>query len=221
MTDVAVALLAALACGLAGLAVPELVATLPGPAGDVATGRRLRARSALVAAASGAVVGGAVGVDWALLVLLPLVPVGAALALIDAHAHLLPTRLIWPALVVTVVLAATAALLAGDPAAFARAALAGAGVFAFFHVLWWVHPAGLGYGDVRLSAVVGVALGYLGWSELLVGVYSGFVLFVVVAVARAVRRRSRSVLRDPLPFGPFLLAGALVGVALGGHLVSG
>jgi leader peptidase (prepilin peptidase)/N-methyltransferase len=216
------AALGALLCGAAGLAVPALVRRLPDPAvSAVAARSRLRTWAVLLSALSGALVGGSVGLDWSLLFLLPLVPVAVALALVDLHTHLLPTRVIWPAAAGTVALAVVAALLAGDGEALARAAVCGLLVFAVFHAIWWIHPAGMGYGDVRLSALIGFALGYLGGTELLLGLYGAFVVFAVLGVARAVVRRDRRALREPLPFGPFLLVGALAGIVLGGHLVSG
>jgi leader peptidase (prepilin peptidase)/N-methyltransferase len=224
--DVAGAVLGAALCGATGLGVPPLIRRIPEPEryAPVAALPGLRLRAAVAAALAGALIGGAVGLDWPLLFLLPLVPVSVALAFVDLHTHLLPTRIIWPTLAATVALAGVAALADGDPRALVRAVVGGVAVFAVFHALWWVHPAGMGYGDVRLSAVVGFVLGYVGWSALLVGVYGAFLVFAVLGAVRALVRRDRSVLRTPLPFGPFLLAGALAGVVLGGswsHLVSG
>jgi leader peptidase (prepilin peptidase)/N-methyltransferase len=234
--DVAGVVLGALLCGAAGVGVPALIARIPEPApkdgeaavaryGPVAALPGLWLRAAVTAAVAGGLVGGAIGLDWPLLFLLPLVPVSVALSFVDLHTHLLPTKVIWPTLAVTVVLAAVAALADGEPRAFARAAVAGALVFGFFHALWWVYPAGMGYGDVRLSSIVGFVLGYLGWVEVLIGVYGAFLAFAVLGVVRAGARRDRSALRTPLPFGPFLLAGALAGVVVGGpmwgYLVSG
>jgi leader peptidase (prepilin peptidase)/N-methyltransferase len=215
--DVAAAVLAATCCGVAGLGVPWLIRRLPERAryASVASLPGLGLRAGVVAALAGAVVGGAVGLDWPLLFLLPLVPVSVALAIIDLHTHLLPTRVIWPTLAGTTTLAAVAAVADSDPRAFVRGVLGAALVFAVFHALWWIHPAGMGYGDVRLSAVVGLVLGYVGWAALLVGVYGAFLGFAVLGVARALLRRDRAALRTPLPFGPFLLAGALAGVVLG------
>jgi leader peptidase (prepilin peptidase)/N-methyltransferase len=70
----------------------------------------------------------------------------------------------------------------------------------------------MGYGDVRLSGVLGIVLGYLGWGPLLVGVYAGFLLGglggTLLTVLRIVDRKA-------YPFGPFMLLGALVGVLWG------
>jgi leader peptidase (prepilin peptidase) / N-methyltransferase len=227
---VAVALGAVL-CGAAGLLVPTLVARIPQPDpepdqprrptyAEVATRPGLAWRSALAAAVAGALVGAAVGLDWPLLYLLPLVPVGVALAVVDWHTHLLPTVVVWPTLGVVVMLAAAAAVVDDDLDAFVRAVLGMVAVFAFFYVLWWVHPAGMGFGDVRLSALLGFALGYLGWPELVLGIYGGFLAFAVPGLALAVVRRDRQLLRVAFPFGPFLLVGALAGIVLGGPVWS-
>jgi leader peptidase (prepilin peptidase)/N-methyltransferase len=222
----AAALLGGVLCGLGGYAVPLLIAHVPQPqVRAVATSRGLAALAVLMSAAAGAVVGGSVGMAWPLLFLLPLVPVGVALGVIDARTHVLPTAIIWPALAGVVVLAGVSALLEGDPDAFVRAAIGSVLVFLVFHALWWIHPAGMGYGDVRLSAVLGFALGYLGWGELVVGIYGGFMVFALSGLLIAVARRDRGALRVSYPFGPFLLVGALAGVAVGAeiwsHLVSG
>lgn len=226
MDTAAAVALGALLCGAGGLGVPALIRRTQDPRySHLAALPGLALRAAVLAAISGGLLGAAVGLDWPLLFLLPLVPVGVALAVIDLHTHLLPTRMIWPTLAVTVVLAAVAALAGDDLDAFVRAVIGGAVVFAFFHALWWIYPSGMGYGDVRLSAVVGFALGYVGWAALAVGVYGAFLVFAAVGVVRAGVRRDRSALRTPLPFGPFLLGGVVAGVVLGGptwsHLVGG
>jgi leader peptidase (prepilin peptidase)/N-methyltransferase len=228
-------LLGLVLCGLAGLAVPALIARLPEPAVDpqhpktpysvLAGAPGLGRRASSLAAAAGALVGGAVGLEWPLLFLLPLVPVGVALGIVDLRTHLLPTVVVRPALAGVAVLAAASALLDDDLAALVRGGVAAAVVFGFFFALWWVHPAGMGYGDVRLSAVLGLALGYLGWPELVTGIYAGFLAFAVPGLLLAVLRRERRVLKEPYPFGPFLMVGALAGLVVGpatwAHLVSG
>jgi leader peptidase (prepilin peptidase)/N-methyltransferase len=69
---------------------------------------------------------------------------------------------------------------------------------------------GLGLGDVKLLAVLGLFLGWLGWGVLVLGVAFGFVLGALVAVGMLASRRAG--LRDHLAFGPWLIAGALVAV---------
>ncbi|GAB3195018.1 hypothetical protein GCM10027062_00700 [Nocardioides hungaricus] len=227
--DPAAVALGAAGCAAAGLLVPGLIGRIPEPAPDPAdhgdhpkpSYRSIAAAPGLgpVAVAlclvAGALVGLGVGMAWPLLYLLPLVPVGVGLAVVDLRTRLLPTAVVWPALVGVVLLGCLTAYLERDPDALVRAGVAAAVVFGLFYALWWIHPPGLGYGDVRLSAVLGFALGYLGWPELLVGIYGAFLVFAVPGLVVAVLRRDRRVLKAAYPFGPFLLAGALAGVVLG------
>ncbi|MFC7493403.1 MULTISPECIES: prepilin peptidase [unclassified Nocardioides] len=218
-------------CGLAGMLVPRLVARIPErlPVEEqgvsyAAVSRRpgLAWHCAVAAATAGGLVGWSVGWAWPLLFLLPLVLVGVTLAVVDWHTRLLPTVIIWPALAGTALLAGVAALLDADPGAWVRAAIGAAVVGGFFGLLWLVYPAGMGFGDVRLSTLLGFALGYLGWAELVTGIYAAFLMFSVPGLLLAVIRRDRNLLRTSYPFGPFLLVGALVGIAAGpwvwGHL---
>lgn len=227
--DPAAVALGAVGCSAAGLLVPSLIARIPEPEPDPAdVGDHPRPSYAAVAAAptlgtvaaalclvSGALVGLGVGTAWPLLYLLPLVPVGVALALVDLRTRLLPTAVVRPTLVGVVLLGSLAAYLERDLDALVRAGIATVVVFGVFFALWWIHPPGMGYGDVRLSAVLGFALGYLGWAEVLVGIYGAFLVFAVPGLFVAIFRRSRAVLAVAYPFGPFLLGGALAGVVLG------
>jgi leader peptidase (prepilin peptidase)/N-methyltransferase len=178
------------------------IAALPGLAW------RTAAASALVAAALAA----SVGWSWSLVYLLPLAPIGVTLALVDWRTTLLPTRIIAPTYVITVLGVLVAAL--GDRSRdhLLHAAIGWAVMGGIFFVLWFVYPRGLGYGDVRLSGVLGMALGYLGWPELLTGVYGAFLLG---GVGGALLSVLRIVNRKRFPFGPFMLVAALLAVAFG------
>lgn len=71
-------------------------------------------------------------------------------------------------------------------------------------------------GDVKLGGFIGVGLGFLGWGAVVVGIFAAFLLGGVVALALvALRLRGR---RDLLPFGPYLAAGAVVGLLAGAPL---
>ncbi len=161
----------------------------------------------VVAAAFGLVLGW----DPALVVLLPLVPVGVALAVIDWRTRLLPTRLIAPSYAVTVVAVLVAWGLDGrDLGDLQRTGLGWLVYGGMFFVLWFVYPRGLGYGDVRLAGVLGLALGWVGWGELLLGIWGGLLLGGVLGGLLSLVTRRRD-----YPFGPFMLAGAVLGVVLG------
>lgn len=178
------------------------IAVLPGLA------QKTAAASGLVAA----VLAASVGWSWSLLFLLPLAPVGVALALVDWRTTLLPTRIIAPTYAVTIAAILLAALADGDRDAVVHAAIGWAVMGGIFFVLWFIHPRGLGYGDVRLSGVLGLALGSLGWAELASGIYGAF---LIGGLGGALLSLLRIVNRKRFPFGPFMLVAALLAVALG------
>lgn len=222
--DDTLAILLALLVGVAGgLLAPRVVAALPEPAdADDAAGkvtyRRLAAAKGLGPglAVGGAAVCGLLGwsLGWspALPMWLYVGVLGVVLAYVDWRTRLLPTRLVAPSYGVVAGLAVLASVLAGDWASLLRAAAGWLIAGGLFFVLWFVYPKGMGYGDVRLSGVLGIALGWLGWAELAVGVYSAFVLG---ALGGGLLALLRVVDRKRYPFGPFMLLGALVGVLLG------
>ena len=104
---------------------------------------------------AGALVGAATGWDWPLLWLVPLVPVAVALSYIDWHTRLLPRVVVLPATLAAVVAVAAVGLATGERDALVRALVAMVAVRSFFWVLWFVRSAGMGFGDVRLAALVG------------------------------------------------------------------
>jgi len=148
-----------------------------------------------------------------------LAAISIALALIDLDVHRLPNRLVLPGYGVGAVLLGTAALLGGDLVALGRLA-AGAGIlFAVYLVLAILSPRGMGLGDVKLAGVLGLFLGYLGWSQLAVGAIAAFILggaFSVVLIA--LRRAGRG---SGIPFGPWMLAGAWFGIVFGQPIAGG
>jgi leader peptidase (prepilin peptidase)/N-methyltransferase len=182
---------------------------------ELAASPGLRWRAAAATAVVAGLLGSRVGWHPALLLGLYLAPVGVALAVIDWRTRLLPTKVIAPSYVVLVVLAVVAAALEGDRHALVTAGLGWLVAGGTFFVLWFVYPRGMGYGDVRLSGLLGIALGYLGWPELLTGVYAGFLLGGVGGLLLSLLRL---VDRKAYPFGPFMLVGAVVGVLAGPYV---
>ena len=77
----------------------------------------------------------------------------------------------------------------------------------------------MGFGDVKLAGVLGMFLGYLGWPQLVIGVAAAFVVGAVAgAIILLVRRSGR---RTAIPFGPWMFAGAWIGIFVGEPLASG
>jgi leader peptidase (prepilin peptidase) / N-methyltransferase len=216
------AVLAGAACAAAGLAVPALVGRLPDPAyAEVASRPGLGRTAALVCAVAGGLVGLAVGWTWALPAVLLVVPIGFALAVVDLHTRLLPKAVVLPLTGAVVALLLLAGALDRDLDALVRAAAGLVGARSAYWLLWRVRSSGLGFGDVRLAAPLGAVLGYLGWGELVVGLWSGFLVFGLPGLALALVRRDREMLRTAYPFGPAMLTGALLGVLVGAPVLDG
>jgi leader peptidase (prepilin peptidase)/N-methyltransferase len=134
-----------------------------------------------------------------------LTAVGIALALIDLDTHRLPNRIVLPSYLVGGVLLAAASR---DWATAGRAVAGLAGLFALYFVIAWVRPNGMGFGDVKLAGLLGLYLGWLGWSSLLVGAFAGFAIGALVGLVLLVAGRAGR--RTEVAFGPFMLAGVLL-----------
>jgi leader peptidase (prepilin peptidase)/N-methyltransferase len=157
------------------------------------------------------------GLVWELPAFLVLAGVSVLLALIDLRHHLLPDRVVLPAIAAGAVLLGLAAALEGDGAAILRAGVAAVVLFAVFLVLALIAPAGLGMGDVKLAALLGLYLGWLGWNVVVVGAAAGFVVQAVLALALLATRRIG--LKGELPFGPAMLLGATLAIGWGSALL--
>lgn len=157
--------------------------------------------------------GSSAGGAGLLLALLYLMAISVALALIDIDTHRLPNVIVLPAYVVVVVLLGGASAMTGDWAAFVRAGIGLVGLGTVYLVLALAVPGGMGMGDVKLAGVLGFVLAYLGWGPLAVGAFAAFLLggtfsLVLMSTGRAGRRSG-------IPFGPWMLAGAWLGIFLG------
>jgi len=169
-----------------------------------------------------AVLFGAVGArfahTWALPAFLVLTAALIAISAIDLEHFIIPNRIVYPVGFAGVILLAAAAAIEHDWASFERALLGAAGAFAFFFVLHVVAPRGMGFGDVRLSFVLGLFLGWLGGFQVFGGLFTGFLLGAVIgSVLIAVGSRGR---KQHIPFGPFLAAGTMIFVLFGDTIVS-
>jgi leader peptidase (prepilin peptidase)/N-methyltransferase len=149
--------------------------------------------------------GARVGWHPALLFLVYLVPVCVALSVVDWRTRYLPSRLIVPSYLVVGALVTLAALLVRDWRVLELAVIGWLGTFAFYFVLWFVNPRAMAYGDVRLAGLLGMALGAVGIAQLVLGVFTGFVLLGVGGILLSLLRVFH---RKHVPFGPFMAGGA-------------
>ena len=131
---------------------------------------------------------------------------GVLLGLIDARHKVLPNRVTLPSIGIMTVLLALAALGSGDWAAFGRSVVGAVVLFVLFFVLVLVSPRSIGMGDAKLAALLGLGLGWLGATAVVLGIAAGFVVQAVLALLLLATRRVG--LRGELPFGPAMLIGA-------------
>jgi len=148
-----------------------------------------------------------------------LAAVGVALTVIDLRVHRLPDALTLPAYPVGGGLLALASTVSGDGAALVRALVGMAVLFGGYYLLAVVAPAGLGFGDVKLAGLLGLALGWAGWASLIAGAFLGFLYGGLTSLALLATGRVTA--KTPVPFGPFMLAGAFTALLLGDDTVTG
>lgn len=219
--------LAAVAAAIIGAAGPLVLARLPEPDepddDKVSYGELARVPFLAVWFAAGAAVMAGVVAWTAPGELVPVwvlfAGVGTWLAYVDWRTRLLPFLLVAPTYLATLALVALGAFLLDDWSVLVKGLIGNVAVFVVF---WLVYQLGklfgggaFGYGDVRLSGVVGLALGALGAAETLTGTYGGFVLG---AIGGLVFSRLGWVDRKGFAFGPYMVVGAVIGAAWGPYI---
>jgi leader peptidase (prepilin peptidase)/N-methyltransferase len=139
--------------------------------------------------------------------------IGVALAFIDAGHRRLPDALTLLAYPVALVLLGVAALTVPDGGRHFLVALIGlAAAWLLFLIQGLIYPAGIGWGDIKLSGVLGLYLGWLGVGALVAGLFLGYLLAALAGLGLLAARRATR--KSLLPFGPFLLAGTLIAIVL-------
>lgn len=139
--------------------------------------------------------------------------VSVVLVVIDIDVKRLPDAIVLPSFGVGAALLGGAGIARGDLVDLAVAAAGAGGATLFFFLLAVARPGGMGLGDVKLAGVLGLFLGYLGVEQLVVGIAAGFLLGGVFGTVLLLSRRVGR--RSALPFGPWMLAGAWVGILAG------
>jgi leader peptidase (prepilin peptidase)/N-methyltransferase len=173
--------------------------------------RGVAGATAIIAGLLGALAGAAATWSALLPALLALALVGAPLIVIDVERHRLPNRLVLTLLVLGAALLTLAAARWHAWHPLLRAAEGAAAVYAVLFLLALASPRSFGFGDVKLGGVVGGYLGWFGWGYVYYGVFAGFLLGALLAVALLAGRRAT--MKTAIPFGPMLIVGPLLVLA--------
>ncbi|MBD3555996.1 prepilin peptidase [Streptomyces sp. SP18CM02] len=144
---------------------------------------------------------------------LALTPVAVLLAVVDRRVHRLPDPLTLPLAAAAVLLLGGAALLPGAAGSWTSGLLGGLALGGFYFLLFLINPNGMGFGDVKLALALGVALGWYGWAVLFVGGFAGFLFGAAYGLGLVLLRGAGR--KTGIPFGPFMITGALAGLLLG------
>lgn len=156
--------------------------------------------------------------SFLLLAFLYLAAISIALAMIDMETHTLPNWLVLPSYAVGILFLGIASFTGEGATPFIRAILAATIMWVAYLVIALAYPGGMGFGDVKFAGVIGLFLGYLGWSVLLTGALAAFVLGAFYAIALLIKRSADR--KTGIPFGPWMMAGAWLAVLFSSPIVN-
>lgn len=145
-----------------------------------------------------------------------------ALSAIDVQLRRLPTPVVYWTGGVGGALLLGASAVTGEWVQLLHAVIGGAAAFAVFFAVFFAVPRGMGYGDVRLAGLCGAFLGWLGLGVVPIGILAAFVVAGLPAIGLVIAGKATR--KSQLPFGPYLAAGAVIGVCAGpaiAHLLGG
>lgn len=167
---------------------------------------------ALTTAAVCAALALATGIRPELAVWLLLAPVGVLLALVDLRVQRLPDVLTLPLAGLAVVLLGGAALLPEHAGQWRTALLGALALGGFYFLFFLIRPLALGFGDVKLAVGLGAVLGWYGYGALFLGTFAASLVGCVHVTVLVVRGRGGR--GTPVALGPFMIAGAFVGLLM-------
>jgi len=176
------------------------------------SGPRTRLAGATLTGVAFGLLGLRTGMDALLPAFLAVTAVGTALSIVDLREKRIPNRMLLVASPIVALLLVAGLLLRGEPGRLVGVVAGAAAMFVLYFAIALVVPAAMGMGDVKLAALLGGALGATGLTGWLVGLLGAFLVGGLVAVIALVTRRIG--LRGSIPFGPWMVVGAVLGLSL-------
>lgn len=153
---------------------------------------------------------------WVAVMMAAFLALMPAIAVIDFRHRIIPNRVIYPSLIGFSVYVLVA-WLAGAPIDPVTASIGFLGYGGTLALVAFVSPRGMGMGDVKLVALIGLVLGSVDPASVLVAAGAGILLGGLGAIGALLSGASR---KHAIPFGPFLAAGAAIGAMWGPELAN-
>ena len=157
------------------------------------------------------------GTDWAVPAYLVFFVCLVSVSVIDSQHQIIPNLIVYPTGFASVPLLALAALAGGEWDRFGHAVLGATLAFLVLLVIHLIMPSGMGFGDVRLTFVLGLFLGWISLGHVVTGILLGFVLISVLGIVLAALRLRR--MQEYIAFGPSLALGATIAVFAGRAII--
>lgn len=154
----------------------------------------------------------AFGLDWVLFSVVPFVVVMAVITVIDLRELRIPDKITAPAALMTLPLLALSLMSDWDDVSIVRALLGALALGAFYFVLFFIYPAGMGFGDVKLAPIIGAQLAFFGWIPLGRGLLASYLIVGPAAILLLLFGKAKRT--TGFPFGPFMVAGAVLALVL-------
>jgi leader peptidase (prepilin peptidase)/N-methyltransferase len=137
------------------------------------------------------------------------VTVLATVTLTDLEQRIIPNKVLLVGAVLCLAIAAPT-----DPGGLPERLLAAAGAGAIFFLVALAYPAGMGLGDVKLAATMGLFLGRAAAPAILIALLAGSLVGIAL-----IARHGSEARKMAIPFGPFLALGGVVALLVGDQLI--
>ena len=142
---------------------------------------------------------------------------GLALSIVDIVTKILPSKMIYLGGGTSLALLVAAALTAGNWQLLLQMSIGGTLFFLFFGLIWYWQPNAFGFGDVRLSFLIGAALSFLSVESAFVAFVAMWILpLLAICVAAIFGKVTRN---TQIAFGPWMIVGSVVGIFWGSQIM--
>ncbi len=155
---------------------------------------------------------------WLLPVTIYFAWLSIVIAFIDIDVQLILDIMTYPSMLLILALLAFASWGTGSWTPLLRAVICAVALATFSVLLGFIWPNGMGLGDAKLAVIVGLILGWLGLRQLIVGAFAAFIVGGAFALIQVARKRIN--MKGGVPFGPYMLIGAWIGIYVGAPIAN-